>query len=69
MDEETLIHSFRPVLKFKEPSNGIPLFIDGSLDPRVFFGINSEFSKRKSRTNEQRNVYSTCSFNIPRVTL
>ncbi len=48
-DEKILIHSFRPVLKFKEPSNGIPLFIDGSLDPRVFFGINSEFSNVKAQ--------------------
>ncbi len=63
MDEETLTHdAFRLVLKFKESSNGIP-------DPCMFFGINSEFSKRKGRTNEERNVYSTCSFNLPRVTL
>ncbi|UJR14387.1 hypothetical protein I4U23_001384 [Adineta vaga] len=95
MDEETLLHAFRPVLKFKDSCYGIPLFLvndtsyirsymknkrlqsafgaskffDGGLDPCTFFGINSEFSKRKGTTNEERTVYSTCSFNFPRVTV
>jgi hypothetical protein len=95
MDEEVLLHAFRPILKFKESSNGIPLFLvndtsyirafmkskrlqscfgtskffDGGLNPCSIFGMNSEFSKRKARTNEERTVYSTCSFNLPRVTL
>jgi hypothetical protein len=95
MDEDVLSHAFRPVLKFKDSSNGIPLFLvndtsyirafmkskrlqscfgtskffDGSLNPCAIFGMNSAFSKRKAATNEERTVYSTCSFNLPRVTL
>ncbi len=95
MDEEILLNAFRPILKFKESSNSIPLFLvndtsyiraymkdkrlqscfgtskffDGVLNPCSFFGMNSEYSKHKSATNEERTVYSTCSFNLPRVTL
>jgi hypothetical protein len=95
MDEEILLHAFRPILKFKESSNSIPLFLvndtsyiraymknkrlqscfgiskffDGGLNPCSFFGMNSEFTKRKAAINEERTVYSTCSFNLPRVTL
>ncbi len=45
---------------------GASKFSDGALNPCSFFGINSEFSKRKATINEE--LY-TCSFNLSRATL
>lgn len=47
-------------------------FFDGELNissPFMSIGIHSEWSKYEIRSNEERIMYSTCSFNEPRITV